>query len=491
MACALAVAVTLATVASCRRPSEAVKSDLEQAGYQLTAADWLRAARGNDTPALKKFLATGFAADSLDDAGDSALHAAAAAGAKDSADFLLNHGLAVDLRGSMERTPLMAAVLGGQTEMTRWLLRQGADPRAKDKEGFSPLMLAVREGQAGAVAEIAPYHRESLDSALLLASLLGQTGAIDTLTNYGASVYARMEDGRTPLMIAAQNGHADAVKLLLDLGASRFTTDRDGHDAAALATSAGHPEIAALLAREPLPADLALASPVEVASAMEAFVDARAAGDPEVAAADAAATMPPSRPIQGEVLSATTPETEPEPETATLTVKNPAAPAAKTFALPPIVMRHYRESELPVIVHSVQGETAKLEIRGNPPREIEAHPGDAIPGTRFVVVSTHRRMQSSKLNLGREEEVSVVTVKDTANGATREWISGLSASAHDPVALVEDATTHRRYTATTGQRFKSADGTEFIISDVRPNQLVIEEAATGAVRTLPLRGPRG
>jgi hypothetical protein len=47
------------------------------------------------------------------------------------------------------------------------------------------------------------------------------------------------------------------------------------------------------------------------------------------------------------------------------------------------------------------------------------------------------------------------------------------------------------YTATPGQRFTSADGSEFIVADVRPNQIIIEDAATGAVQTIPLRGPRG
>ena len=112
--------------------------------------------------------------------------------------------------------------------MVRWLLRQGADPRLKDKEGFTPLMLAVREGKSGSVGELASYNREDLDPALLLAALVGRADVIDALTNFGASVYARMEDGRTPLMIAAENGHVDAVKLLLDIGASRFTTDPEG-----------------------------------------------------------------------------------------------------------------------------------------------------------------------------------------------------------------------------------------------------------------------
>ena len=82
-------------------------------------------------------------------------------------------------------------------------------------------------------------------------------------------------------------------------------------------------------------------------------------------------------------------------------------------------------------------------------------------------------------------------VRDNSTGTTREWTSGISSNAHDPVALVEDSATGRRYVASPGQRFKASDGTEYIVSDVRPNQMVIEDAATGAVRTIPLRGPRG
>jgi ankyrin repeat protein len=478
----LAVAVSLSALSSCRKPKEAVKSDLGEAGYQITTADWFRASRDNAVPAMKKFLAAGFSVNARNEAGDSALHAAATAGAMNAADFLMDQGLAVDHCGALDRTPLMAAVLGNQTTMVRWLLRQGADPRAKDQEGFLPLMLAVREGKAAAVAELAPYSRENLDSALLLAALIGRSDVIDTLTNYGASVYARMEDGRTPLMIAAENGHADSVKLLLDIGSSRFSTDHQGRMAADLATAAGHAEIAALIAREPLPGELALETPLEVAQTMDAFVDAAAQAPPEEGMPAATKSPSPARPIQGEVLSASV---------------SPAAPPAATpakensFPVPPLVMRHYREREMPVQVRTVEGETATLQIRGATRHEVKVRAGETVPGTRLMVVGVKRRMEDSKLNLGQPMEVSVLEIRDTRTGTSREWISGVPADAHDPVALVEDATTGQRYTASPGQRFKSADGAEFIVSDVRPNQIVIEDTASGAVQTIPLRGPRG
>ena len=471
-----AIVFFLALLASCKKRSETVRSDLGEAGYKLTTEDWFRASRANDVPALKKFISGKFLADTRNAEGDSALHAAAAAGALGAADFLLNQGLAVDLRGAAERTPLMAAVLGEQTEMVRWLLRQGADPGLKDQEGFKPLMLAVREGRPAAVAELAAHTREDLDSALLLAALVGRADVIDALTNFGASIYARMEDGRTPLMIAAENGHVDAVKLLVDIGANRFSTDPDGRTAADIATASGHLEIAELISREPLPADLALESPVEIGKSMDAM-DVRTA----VGSAPRAA----SKPIAGETLSAAVASEQSR--------KSPAARPAtgEVFPMPPLVMRHYREKQVPVNVKSVVGDTATVRIRGLVSREVTVRTGEPIPGSNLVVVRVQRRMEDSKLSLGQPTEISVVEVRDRSTGSTREWISGVPSQAHDPVALVEDAATGQRYLASPGQRFKGADGAEYLISDVRPNQIVIQETASGAVQTIPLRGPRG
>jgi ankyrin repeat protein len=487
----MALALCLIATVSCRKPAEAVKSDLGEAGYELTTADLLRASSSNDVPALKKFVAGGFDINSLSAEGDSALHAAAFAGARNSADYLLERGLAINLPGAGGRSPLMAAVLGKQTEMVGWLLRQGADPRIKDKDGYSALMLAVREGASGALEELAPYHRDNLDSAILLAALVGQADAIDTLTNYGASVYARMEDGRTPLMLAAQNGHKEAVAMLLDIGSSRYSTDKNGHTAADLASSSGHEEIVAMISRDPLPKELALESPAQVAESMDAFVEAAIleteAGQTEEAStvtSEKVRSREPVRQLQGETLSASVSAKETPPES--------AAPVSKTaFPLPPLVMRHYRERELPVEVRTVGKDTATLSILGATRREVTVRAGDTIPGSNLVVLRLKRHMEVSKLNLGQPMEVSVVEVRDNATGTTRDLISGVPSQAHDPAALVEDASTGRRYTATPGQRFKSQDGAEFIISDVRPNQIVIEDAATGATQTIPLRGPRG
>lgn len=487
-----AAACIFATLPACTKGrKEAVRSDLKEAGYELTPDAWFRASRDNDVAALGNFVAGGFGKDTRDAAGDTALHAAAAAGAKDAAKFLLDRGIPVDVRGADERTPLMAAVIAGQPEMTAWLLRQGANPQLKDKDGFKPIMLAVREGGAGSVPELAAYDREDLEPALLMAALLGRTREIDALTNYGASVYARMDDGRTPLMLAAENGHMDTVKLLTDIGASRFTEDEAGRTAADHALAADHPEIADFLSRDPVPAEMALENPEELAAVMDSYVDEAQAGEPLAQVADEVSPAP------GESAHGETAVVKSRPRAVSLqgatigkTSAGPAATAADEET-PPLVMRLFRKREMPVTVKSVRGETAVFTLSGKSPREVEVKTGGTIPGSQLVVVNVRRRIEDSKVSSDGSREISVVSVRDASTGATREWIAGLPAESHEPVALVEDAATGRRYLASPGQRFTGADGDEFVVSDVRPTQMVIRNATTGEVRTIRLRGPRG
>jgi ankyrin repeat protein len=480
--------LSLSLPACHKRGKDQVKAELLEAGYQFSDADWFKSARQNDVSALKKFSAAKFPATTRTTAGDSALHESASSGAEAAADYLLKCGIPIDARGSGERTPLMSAIAHDQTAMVRWLLRQGADSKLKDAEGFSPLMLAVHQGYAGSVTELAARNREDLDPALLLAALIGKEGVIDSLTSFGASVHTRMEDGRTPLMIAVENGHTACVSLLLDLGSSRLATDANGRSAAEMATAAGFPEIAALLEREPLPGELALESPAELAMAMDQ------SAEPTTILPNEPRPSPrrlPTRSIAGAtvskpILTAASPSLAGSSAAAARSTSPPDEPA-----LPPLVMRGFRERQVPLVVKSVQGETATLTLPGKPARQLSVRAGDSIPNTPLTVVRVQRRMEMSKVNPDGSSERSTVQMRDTRSGVIREWISGVPATAHDPSALVEDSATGQRYIAAPGEKFTDADGTSYVISDVRPNQLVIQNSATGTVRTIPLRGPRG
>jgi ankyrin repeat protein len=458
-----------------KRDTDEAKAELVEAGFQFTQTDWFRAARQNDRAALVKFINGKFPADTRDAAGNSALHESARAGSELAADYLLKCGLLLDSRGEKGFTPLMTAIASDQTAMVGWLLRQGADQTLKNNDGLSPLMLAVKEGRAGSVVELAAHTRQDLDPALLLAALVGKVKVIDALTNFGASIHTRMSDGRTPLMIAAENNHADCVKLLLDLGASRLSTDEGGHTAADLATNAGFTEIADLLNRPAPLEELALESIAEITTAMEHQVE-KASEKPRNP------DQQPARSLAGFTLSP---------------LHRPIASAIRTNnksgipSLPPLVMRAYREREVPLRLKSVRGETAIFSVSGPVIAEIIVHRGEKIPGSTLTVSKVQQRIEFSKVSPDGRAEISTVEVIDSRSGLSRRWISGVAPTAHDPSALVEEAATGLRFLAMPGQHFKGADGAEYIVSDVRPNQIVIQEKATGMVETIPLRGPRG
>ncbi|MEP2775803.1 MAG: ankyrin repeat domain-containing protein [Luteolibacter sp.] len=533
---------------ACRKKSESTAAEVREAGYEMSTEGWFQAIAADDVAVMKKMIKGGFDEKTLNAAGNGALHAAVAAGNEEAGEYLLNRGFSVDEAGAGGRTPLMVAVLEDKPKMVKWLLRQGADPTIKDADGFSPLMLAVTKGKATAVEELAPFNREDLDSALLLAALVGEAKAIDVLTNYGASVYSRMEDGRTPLMLAAENGHTEAAAILMDIGASRFATTDDGSTAQSLAVAAGHGDIAEMIASGFTGDVLALESDEDVVASldedfaeMDPFGGESQEGESEgsdelamneageepsgeetfdtieddggivgdetvsrspnetprrVVSLDGAVVSNPSttqrtqspdevtKPVAGQT---GTPNRQQSPEDELVEVSE----RSNNASVPPLVMRVYRQRELPVEVKEISGGVATLNLAGAEPRQVKVRDGDKIPGSNLLVVRVFTRIEQGKLNNSQPMEVGVMEVQDTGSGQSREWLAGRSASAHDPVALVEDAVTGERYVAKPGQKFRSEDGREYVVSDVRPSQLVIENTTTGEVRTLRLAGPKG
>ncbi len=523
-------------ISGCKKePGEEEREQVQQAGYEMSREAFFRAAESDDLRAMRSMIDGGLSISGTDPVGRSALHAAAGGGAMKSVDFLLDRGVPIESRDQHGRTPLMEAVLRSTPEMVRYLLQQGADPRAKDAEQYKPMMLAVREGRPELVSVLAPYVREDLDDALLAASILGQAGVIDELTNYGASVYSRLQDGRTPLMLAAEHGQMEAVEMLLSIGSNRLTMDLEGRTAAELARAAGHDEVAARLEGAPEEGDFELADTAELAAELAAVVDVQP-GDPEESAegttasvveealaehgspgpegmpgiateTDDGAGLPPLSgsgaavtipELEGAVVEAPAGSSDGEPLAGNDTGVSPPAqgsdaPVADSVepdaAPAPVVMRSYRQRELPLRVVSVEAETASIQVVGGARHEVSA--GDEIPGTKLSVVRIERRMQGGKEQGGEPVEVSVVEVEDASSGLRRDLIVGLPALSHEPVALVEDAASGRYYVARRGQRFRTAGGEEYLVDDVRPSQLVLENLGTGEMTTVRLVGPRG
>jgi ankyrin repeat protein len=153
-------------------------------------------------------------------AGDTALHAAAAAFQRPAARVLVERGATCRARNRRGAEPLHYAAdanhwkPAAQRETIEYLLSIGADPNAIDKSGVAPLHRAVRTRSSQAV------------SALLAG------GANPTLKNGSGSTplhLAVQTTGRGGSGLArARNEQRTIIGLLLDAGAKAADTDAKG-----------------------------------------------------------------------------------------------------------------------------------------------------------------------------------------------------------------------------------------------------------------------
>ncbi|WP_329741730.1 ankyrin repeat domain-containing protein [Dyella sp. A6] len=150
------------------------------------------------------------------------LPAAAKIGAVTAVERLLELGFAVDTRDAHGASALLHACGAGHHEIAARLLDAGADAGLATSNGMTPLAAAV-----GA-------HREGLVSLLL---------------ERGAPVDQRLPGEATALMIAAAMGHADVIERLLGAGAELGATDSRGRDALHAAAQFGFEHNDSLRAR--------------------------------------------------------------------------------------------------------------------------------------------------------------------------------------------------------------------------------------------------
>ncbi|WP_243042828.1 ankyrin repeat domain-containing protein [Dyella sedimenti] len=150
------------------------------------------------------------------------LPTAAAAGALGAVDRLLELGFAVDTRDHQGATALLHACGAGHREVAALLLDKGADASQAATNGMTPLAAAV-----GA-------RREALVALLL---------------QHGVAVDQRLPGEATALMIAAAMGYPELAELLLDGGADVNAADARGHAALHAAAQFGFDHNDSLRAR--------------------------------------------------------------------------------------------------------------------------------------------------------------------------------------------------------------------------------------------------
>ena len=131
------------------------------------------------------------------------------------------------------------AAFFGRTEIAMMLLDKGADVFAKKNDGATPLTMAASHNE---IAEMIQREIQLLEVAGK-----GDNAMVKELLAKGAYVNVRDPEGRTPLTEATWNNHVETVKLLLDKGANPNASKVDGATPLSIAASKRYKEIVELL----------------------------------------------------------------------------------------------------------------------------------------------------------------------------------------------------------------------------------------------------
>ncbi len=134
---------------------------------------------------------------------------------------MLDAGVDVNGRDTLDQTPLIAAVSQDSLTGVEALLKRGARVDVVDKAGWTPLHFAT--------------------------FFSTETTVMKALIGAGANVNAQNDRGITALYFAAATGHEDQVKLLLDSGADRSIASKAGWTPLRISKVKGIEPIAKLL----------------------------------------------------------------------------------------------------------------------------------------------------------------------------------------------------------------------------------------------------
>jgi len=180
--------------------------------------------------------------------GDTALSRASAAGYLDTVKLILREGQTIKSEDLNAETALTQAVRAGHSDIVKLLLPKTAGIKLKSYGSQERrFLLAVLRGDLRSVIEATEHsaniecRTDAGDTALGLASALGNKEIVKHLLAKGADINAIMDDGSTALMRAARTGHTEVVNVLVSGGADVNATDRDGNNALMLSAGKGEP----------------------------------------------------------------------------------------------------------------------------------------------------------------------------------------------------------------------------------------------------------
>ncbi|CAH0028115.1 unnamed protein product [Clonostachys rhizophaga] len=233
---------------------------------------------------VKFFLDNGFHPHLLNDerCPSPPLFMASKRGILDIAEYLLNNGAVVNIRGTKGDTSTIAAARGGHTKLLQLLINKGADIEAANLDGWTALEAASNCGE-NKIAQLLIDHgtklhtRSSMDiniktsmaignnqedvAKLLLEKMAGVShhtlhsavsakdlNLVQQLVEKGADINLKDENQLTALMLASHHGYVEIILYLIDQGADINTCSSETKVTALLiAVKAGWRNVVRLL----------------------------------------------------------------------------------------------------------------------------------------------------------------------------------------------------------------------------------------------------
>ncbi|XP_055932458.1 ankyrin-3-like [Argiope bruennichi] len=171
--------------------------------------------------------------NAFDENGNTALHIAVLLGKINAIHALLIRGADADFPNREVNAPLHIAIIQGNSDVLDIVLQYVTKPNILDKDELRPLHLAVLHNQIDAIPKIGcldnikvNYLNGDGDSALHLATKLGNLEAIAELYYLGANLNLKNSKGYSPIHLAVLHNKLTVIDTLVHCGARIDAADR-------------------------------------------------------------------------------------------------------------------------------------------------------------------------------------------------------------------------------------------------------------------------